>query len=205
MGILARLISAAHNLDTYTKEVELIKDLNEWKSKIKNYCINDSIILYDIIIKFRNLVYGKWEIDINKHPTAPSLGFAIFRQRYLEKGVIPIIKGKVYEFIKESYTGGSTEMYKPAPPKGTKIHCYDVNGLYPSRMKTWGMPTGPIRQFEGDITILDQDKYYWIGDAEVNTKRNMYQPYLQIHCDTNKGFRTEAMNGNFRMKINSPE
>jgi hypothetical protein len=33
----------------------------------------------------------------------------------------------------------------------------------------------------------------------------MYQPYLQIHCDTNKGFRTVAMNGNFRMKINSPE
>jgi DNA polymerase type B, organellar and viral len=197
----------AHNLDTYTKEVELIKDLNEWKSKIKDYCINDSVILYDIIIKFRNLVYGKWEIDINKHPTAPSLGFAIFRQRYLEKGVIPIIKGKVYEFIKESYTGGSTEMYKPAPPKGTKIHCYDVNGLYPSRMKTWEMPVGIIRQFEGDITILDKDKdkYYWIGDARVNSKGNLYQPYLQIPFKTGSGFRTIAPNGNFSMKINSCE
>src|ERR1700728_3230737 len=67
------------------------------------------------------------------------------------------------------------------------------------------MPTGHIRQFEGDITILDQDKFYWIGDAEVNTKRNMYQPYLQIHCDTGKGFRTVAPNGNFSMKINSCE
>jgi len=67
------------NLEHYNKEVELIKDLNEWKDKIKDYCINDSIILYDILIKFRNLVYGKWEIDINKHPTAPSLGFAILR------------------------------------------------------------------------------------------------------------------------------
>src|ERR1700728_148832 len=47
------------NLEHYNKEVELIKDLNEWKDKIKDYCINDSIILYDILIKFRNLVYGK--------------------------------------------------------------------------------------------------------------------------------------------------
>jgi len=129
------------------------------------------------------------------------------RQQFLEKGVIPIIKGKVYEFIKESYTGGSTEMYKPAPPKGTKIHCYDVNGLYPSRMKTWEMPVGVIRQFEGDITILDKDKdkYYWIGDAQVSTKKDLYQPYLQIPFKIGNGFRTVAPNGLFRMKINSPE
>jgi len=149
------------------------------------------------------LIWDKWGIDVTKYSTITSLAFANFRQNYLEKGIIPIIKGKTYKFIKESYTGGSTEMYKPNPDG--PVYCYDVNGLYPTQMANWGMPTGPIRQFEGDITILDQDKYYWIGDAEVNTKRNMYQPYLQIHCDTGKGFRTIAPNGNFSMKINSVE
>jgi hypothetical protein len=69
------------------------------------------------------------------------------------------------------------------------------------------MPTGVIRQFEGDITILDKDKdkYYWIGDARVNSKGNLYQPYLQIPFKTGSGFRTIAPNGNFSMKINSCE
>jgi len=193
------------SLDHYNKQVEEVMDLDLWKSKIVDYCINDSVILYDIFIKFRDLIWTNWEIDPIKHPTAPSLGFAICRQQYLEKGIVPVIKGKAYEFIRESFTGGSTEMYKPAPPKGTKVYCYDVNGLYPSRMKTWGMPVGVIRQFEGDITILDQDKYYWIGDAQVSTKKDLYQPYLQIPLKTGQGFRTVAANGLFRMKINSCE
>jgi DNA polymerase type B, organellar and viral len=193
-----------HNLDSYTKEVEEVMNLDEWKGKIVDYCINDSVILYDILIKFRDLIWYKWGIDATKYSTITSLAFAIFRQNYLEEGIIPVIKGKAYKFIKESYTGGSTEMYKPNPDG--PVYCYDVNGLYPSQMATWGMPTGPVRQFEGDITILDHDKYYWIGDAEVNSKRNLYQPYLQIHCDMGKGSaRTVAPNGNFSMKINSPE
>jgi len=195
-----------HNLDSYSKEVEEVMNLDEWKSKIVEYCINDSIILYDIIIKFRTLIWDNWKIDAPKHPTLPSLAFAIFRQRYLEEGIVPVIKGKVYDFIRESYTGGSTEMYKPAPPKGTKVHCYDVNGLYPYQMKSWGMPTGVIRQFEGDITILDQEQVYWIGDAQVSTKKDLYQPYLQIPFKIGNGSaRTIAPNGVFRMKINSCE
>jgi hypothetical protein len=44
------------NLDNYSKEVEEVMNLDQWKSKIVDYCINDSIILYDIIIKFRKLI-----------------------------------------------------------------------------------------------------------------------------------------------------
>jgi DNA polymerase type B, organellar and viral len=192
-----------HNLDTYTKEVEKVTDLNEWKDKVREYCVNDSVILYDIIIKFRALIWDKWGIDATNYPTITSLAFTNFRQNYLEEDTIPIVKSKAYDFIRESYTGGSTEMYKPNPDG--PVHCYDVNGLYPSQMANWGMPTGPIRQFEGDVTILDQDKYYWVGDAQVSTKKDLYQPYLQVHQMTPQGFRTIAPNGTFRMKINSCE
>ena len=44
------------NLDNYSKEVEEVMNLDQWKSKIVDYCINDSVILYDIIIKFRKLI-----------------------------------------------------------------------------------------------------------------------------------------------------
>ena len=59
-------------------------------------------------------------------------------------------------------------------------------------------------KFEGDITILDKDSIYWIGDVEVSTKEPLYAPYLQIHHKIESGLRTIAPNGNWLMKINSP-
>ena len=40
-------------------------------------------------------------------------------------------------------------------PQGKDINVYDVNSLYPYVMKSNLYPVGPINQFEGDITILD--------------------------------------------------
>ena len=59
-------------------------------------------------------------------------------------------------------------------------------------------------EFEGDITIIDQDKY-WISQAEVNSKKDLREPYLQIHHKTKQGFRTVSPNGKFSMVINSPD
>ena len=92
-------------------------------------------------------------------------------------------------------------MYKPS---GRNIKCYDVNSLYPSVMKNNKFPVGNITYFEGDITILGNDKY-WIGSVDVNTNKTLYQPYLQIHYKTPVGFRTISLNGSFKMVINSPE
>lgn len=63
-------------------------------------------------------------------------------------------------------------------------------------------PTGQIFQFEGDPTILNK---YWIGEAQVETKSDLYQPYLQVHHKTKSGWRTVAPNGSFNMVINSSE
>lgn len=53
------------------------------------------------------------------------------------------------------------------------------------------------------------DNSYWIGDANVETKVDLYQPYLQInHLGPEHGLpenRTIAPNGSFTMKINSCE
>ena len=184
----------------YNKEIEFIQDLDEWKKKIEEYCEADCRSLYEVLINFRDLVYDKWMINIDSYPTTPSLAFAIFRTLYLKKDTIPLTHGKVAQFLRESYTGGSTEMYKPSPPVGEKVYAYDVNSLYPSVMLENPYPVGQIRSFEGNITILG-DNYYWIGSVNVETKKDLYQPYLQIHYEN----RTVAPNGHWTMKINSPE
>lgn len=102
-------------------------------------------------------------------------------------------------------------MYIPSPKKDTLIYHFDVNSLYPSVMKENKFPTGPIREFIGDIKIIapthDSD-LYWIARSKVSTIKDLDKPYLQTHFNkTGKSgdTRTIAANGNFYMYINSPE
>ena len=203
------------DLSHYSKDVLLITDFQVWKDKVTNYCETDCVSLYQIIIKFRDLVYDKWELYIENYPTTPSLSFAIYRRHYLEDGIIPIYKGKVFNFLRESFTGGATEMYKPY---GENINCYDVNSLYPTSMSQNKFPVGQTYEFIGDIDLfykLENPKIwninnsYFIGEANVQKTRELYQPYLQInHLGKVEGFsenRTISPNGTFNMKINSCE
>lgn len=191
---------AQENILHYNKDVKVLENFQEWRKLIIKYCNLDCVILHEILSKFNELIFTNFEININDYPTFSSLSFAIFRKHFLLDFKIPVTTGKVFEFIKESYTGGSTDMYIP---KGENILCFDVNSLYPSVMRDNLFPVGNINEFEGDITIL-KDKY-WIADVDVKTKRDLQHPYLQIHHKTKGGLRTISPNGAFSMKIHSCE
>lgn len=64
----------------------------------------DCISLHEIIIKFRSLIFEHFSLDVLKYPTIPSLAFAVYRSKYMPEGKIPLTKGKVFNFMKESYT-----------------------------------------------------------------------------------------------------
>lgn len=191
------------DLSHYTKAVNKITVFSYWKELIESYCINDCIVLYQVLVKYQSLIFSSFNIDIIKYPTVPSLAFAIYRMHYMPSDTIPITKGKVFNFIRRSYTGGSTEMYKPNAI-GQNIYCYDVNSLYPSVMAKAKYPVGQIFYFEGDPSVLDVNTY-WIGEAVVKTRKDLYQPYLQVHHKTDAGWRTIAPNGCFEMVIHSSE
>jgi hypothetical protein len=52
-------------------------------------------------------------LNINNYPTLPSLALGIFRSKYLSNDLIPNLIGQIFNDIKESYTGGSTDMIIP--------------------------------------------------------------------------------------------
>jgi hypothetical protein len=102
---------------------------------------------------------------------------------------IPKLSGKIAEDIRSRYTGGAVDVYIPKPPKGVKIKGYDVNSLYPSRMKSCLLPIGIPKYFEGDIRTIDQNAFGFFY-CEIIAPDNLKHPILQTHVKTDNGIRT---------------
>ena len=166
------------------------------------YCEQDCISLHEILHKFSQLIFINWNVSIHKYPTLPSLTFAIYRSNYLKAKTIPKIGGTMFNDIRESYTGGHTDVYHSY---GENLKIYDVNSLYPTAMKYFDMPVGPITFFEGDISrfkVLDLFGFFYV---KVTTPEYLERPLLQTRVKTDHGFRTMAPLGSWNMWIFSEE
>jgi hypothetical protein len=188
---------------------------NIWnlKSETIKYCEQDCITLYEILVKFNELIFQNWSINIHKYPTLPSLTFGIFRSNFLEMYTIPKIGGTMFNDIRESYTGGHTDIYHGF---GKNLNIYDINSLYPTAMKFFDMPVGPVYYFEGNIdnfksflknlfNDFSNKKAFGFFYVKVTTPEFMERPLLQVKVKTNSGFRTIAPLGSWEMWIFSEE
>ena len=179
-----------------------VKDYNQYKNnynkwylenEILLYCENDVKCLWHVIKKFQKNIYKRYMIDINNYLTLPSLTLGIYRTQYLKENTIPKIIGLMYWDIKQSYTGGSVDVYKTF---GKNILRYDVNSLYPSVMQEYPSPTGNIYSFNGNILLKDCNAF---GFFYVKVRSpNINIPILQNKVKTPNGnLRTIAPIGNW--------
>lgn len=180
---------------------EYLKYCNSFKNKVWDlkfeaikYCSQDVVTLHQIILKFGNVIFDEIRLDISNYPTLSSLALGIFRCKFLGNYKIPIITGKIYKDIKDSYTGGSVDVYKPY---GENLYCYDVNSLYPYIMKNYPMPTGNPVYFEGDI-LKYEDKPYGFFEVIVETPKDLKIPLLQKRIKTNNVNKTVTPLGNWK-------
>lgn len=151
------------------------------------YCEQDCITLYQVLSNFNKLIFERFKKNIWDYPTLPSLALAIFRSNYLEENKIPQLRGLISDFIRDGFTGGSTDMFIPYSKK--PIYVYDVNSLYPYIMAMFDMPIGKIEFFKGDITKIDP-KAFGFFEVEVTAPKNLKIPILQTHVKTPGGTRT---------------
>ena len=168
------------------------------------YCEIDCISLYQVIFKFTELIFSLFGKNVHHYPTLPSLAFAIFRSNFMEDNSIPQLNGKIADDIRQGYTGGAVDMYIPFNKKGVQLKGYDVNALYPSRMKDCLMPIGKPTLFEGDIRLVDKDAFGFFY-CNIIAPDNLKHPILQTHVKTNGGMRTIAPIGTWEDMIFSPE
>ena len=127
----------------------------------------------------------------------------IYRCNYLKDYKIPIISGKLFSDLRQSYTGGSTDMGL-RPPEGKNIYAYDVNSLYPTVMKNEQMPVGNITYFEGDINLVD-NKPFGFFEVEITAPLDIKHPIIQTKVDTGNGKRTISPLGIWKDMIFSEE
>jgi hypothetical protein len=189
-------------LEEYNLYIENFKN-NLWSLRTETikYCELDCIILYKIIEIFNSLIFEKFDLNIHKFPTLPSLAFAIYRCKYLNDFKIPKLVGQIFNDIRMSYTGGATDMYKPY---GNNIYRYDVNSLYPYIMKSTPMPIGNIKFFEGDILKFEPDAFGFF-EVEVTAPDNLNEPIIQTKVETSQGLRTVAPLGTWTTVLFSEE
>ena len=177
----------------------------------KKYCSLDCIVLHEILTKFNELVYNKFQVNIHKSLTLPSLAMRIYKTHYMPENSIYQLLGKVEEAIRLSYTGGHVDAYIPHNRLGTRIRdgfkklfYYDVNSLYPFVMATFSMPIGKPIVFKGDIRRMEP-KAYGFFYCTIASPKYLEHPILQRRIKTTFGIRTIAGLGSWQGWIYSKE
>ena len=155
---------------------------NNWdlKSECLKYLHKDIIGLYEVINEFSRFIYIYFNVQMTEALTITRLALNIFKNKYYKNQCIPSInKIYLFNFIKEGYFGGITEVYKPY---GKDLIYIDVNSLYPyaALNPMPGTDCYFIESFEDKG--LDLDNLFGFFYARVKTN-NLYIGLLPVHKD----------------------
>ena len=140
------------------------------------YGMQDSIALYNALVKAQELYHSKYQVDITTIVSLPALALKIFRMKFLNK-LIPILNGMTDRFIRGSYYGGAVDYYKAY---GENLHYYDVNSLYPYAMLK-PMPLNLIRSIDGEqCNTIDINEFYGFLEVDVECPDFIKKPVLPL-------------------------
>ena len=174
-----------------------------WSFQLESikYCKLDCQCLFEILVKFNELIYHNFKVNIHKPLTLPALAMIIYKTHFMPKDTIYQLLGKAEQDIRESYTGGAVDVYIPhnrvtsffgkIKAMFIKLYVYDVNSLYPFIMANSPMPVGKPIAFEGDIRKVEPDSFGFFY-CKITSPDNLLHPILQRRITTSEGVRTIA-------------
>jgi len=155
------------NLKNYM-DLDIIKEVLDYNER-------DSLVLEEGFFNFRDLIFKNFNVDITYSLTIASLSQKIYFINYYKNKTLHVIEENVDNYIRKSYFGGKTEVFKPYSE-----HCYsyDCNSLYSHVMKNFSYPTGtPIYVNKEQITeeIINRKGFFHV---EVSAPANLKYPFL---------------------------
>lgn len=142
------------------------------KRELIKYCEQDVVTLLTVMESFAAEISKKFDLNITRYPTLPSITFAIFRSHYLKDAEMPILTGSIYNDIKQAFTGGICDIYRPT---AKDVKAYDINSLYPAVMHKYPMPTGSPTFFEGKLPL---DNIFGFVYVDVESPQHIHTPLL---------------------------
>lgn len=98
---------------------------------------------------------------------------------------IPSLSETVDQFVRQSYFGGRTEIFKPFFVQRSDVsmlRCFDVNSLYPSVMRDNDFPTRP--KFTTEVYLENEMGFY---DVEVYVPEMYIPPLGTVYQEKNWG------------------
>lgn len=163
--------SLTENFGVEHKKKEIDYDaITKVDDELLEYLEYDCWGLYEVIA-----TYFRWEMIKEAGPamTVASQALRVFRTFMRDE--IPSLQPNIDEFVRSSYFGGRTEIFKPffqQVNETSLLKSYDVNSLYPAVMRDFDFPGG--FKFETQFYLENQMGFY---DVEV-TVPDMYVPPL---------------------------
>lgn len=175
--------------------------------ELLSYLESDCKGLYEVIHK-----YQTWELIKKAGPKSTIASQALQVLRLFLKKQIPALCDEVDAFIRKSYVGGRTEIFKPlfigkidtliesikSDPKftpndekvlrenfseeGGTIKCFDVNSLYPTIMRDNKFPT----RFTHSTIEGEPDSEFGFSECLVDVPTNLKIPPLPLNTEINK-------------------
>ncbi|HNF29018.1 MAG TPA: DNA polymerase, partial [Chitinophagaceae bacterium] len=172
----------------HTLSIENYLDNVTLMSSLRDYCLNDALILYKSLENFSQLIYKEFKIDIFNSLTISSFSLKLFRLFYYDdiKNKIQLLTEPVDNFVRQSYHGGYTDVFKPFCNKG---YYYDINSLYPYVMSNNVFPGEISSFFEINPignTSFDINTFFGFIEVEVFAPENLMKPFL-VYKDKDKG------------------
>ena len=127
-----------------------------WNLKLEtlSYLKSDVEGLLEAMLKFRDSIHKKYNLNITKHKTLPGLALTAYTSKYLPENLInkfKMVKGHLENIIRSAYFGGNVEVYINSI---NTAYYYDMNSQYPEAMLK-DMPIGnPVLTLETDLSKI---------------------------------------------------
>lgn len=151
---------------------------NKWdlKKETLKYLKSDVEGLLEALLKFKSNIFNKYNLNITKFKTLPSLALAVYTSSYIPDSLkvdLKMVKGELEKELRGTYYGGNVEVYINKVSKG---YLYDMNSQYPAAM-LFDMPVGePTLSFE---TNLDNIFGFVFGEINCPNESRLRVPFIQ--------------------------
>lgn len=142
-----------------------------------SYSLQDAKSLFEALFNAQTMYFNKFKVDIESVYSTATLSLKIYRSKFQDDPIY-ILPSNIDIFIRNSYYGGGTDVYKAY---GKLIYYYDVNSLYPYAMLN-PMPYNLIK-IHNNMVNIELNNFFGFIEVEVLCPLDMERPVLPFHLN----------------------